>query len=350
MSHRAQVIVIRNRFARRFVDRWVGARVLDALAEGPDGCERAIELLTPTALADHGIEAGWLVDFDARELVVFGDPSTRYEGEEPQDRSASDLGEWKALVLPLWSSFTVTWADDEGRFESYLRSRGPRLREGLTDADVDELERRLDHALAFVDDEVAAAVTVDEERRAAALQVAAPDPPRGSFAIKPLLFAMLPVALVLRLLTIPFRARLRARAARLRREARAERLREALALSASMGDRPHAIEAIEARYKRGFLLLSLGKPHGAERDFDACVRHLEAASSEGGQSNGPSLPIALFNRGASRHRIGLQKLGAQDKARATELGMRRVERGGFRLLLAPLWWSFLALSGIHTDE
>jgi hypothetical protein len=319
VSHPAQVIIVRRGRAQMFTDRWLGARVLDALAEGPGGCAGVVEHLTETGEAARDVEAGWLVDFDRKQLIVVGDPETKYVGEEPGDAIAGTREAWRALVLPMWSKFTVEWATGGEAFEAYLRRVSPDVR--VTAADLDALTRRLNAALGPIEADDAE----DDAPRTAA---------RAGWGMTALAAAVGALALVVRLLTMPFRARLHDRAKRRANEARRALLCRALDLTERRG--------VAASFERGCVLLQVGWTRHAERDFDRCVAEIEDAHAT--ERDGVKLASALYDRGVCRLRLRKRKLADADMARAAELGLRP-RTSSFGTLRAL----FLVISGLVPD-
>lgn len=255
MSHPAQTIVIRDGRARRFVDRWLGARVLDCLVDGPDACERHCAALSQQREPRADLEAGWLVDLDQRLILLLGDPSTTYVGEEASERLAPNRESWQAAVLPNWPGYRVEWIAEANAFEQHL------LRRSITIALVDEDVERLEDRLARLRVEVRAREPAPREADAVELPRPAPAPPRSTskVPILPLLILILPFALLVRLVTWPVRGWLLERARRRQRAARAQQLEEAIAATEAHLGRAPQPPSVPARSRaaRRTLLLPL---------------------------------------------------------------------------------------------
>lgn len=163
-----------------------------------------------------------------------------------------------------------------------------------------------------------AAMPIDEERRAAlqALEAEAPEPApapaaprrRSAAPIVLALYALgMPFALLVRVLTIPWREALRARARRAADRARVRVIERARALATAAADTPEALNA------RGLAWLEAGDALRAELAFDASVRAAETTNARA------ALAAALQNRGIARARLGFRKLGAADARRRAAL-------------------------------
>lgn len=233
MSHPAEAIVIRGGRARRFVDRWSGARALDALAAGPDGCEAYCEAFTEEREQRADVEAGWLVDFDRRVVLCFGDPSTGYMGETAAERIAADATGWEAVVRPEWPGYALSWVDGSDALAAHVKKRGIVIEP--SDEDVERLRARLARLREELPSQPPAAA-------------APPQPaPKGrapsSKSVMPLLLCILPFALLTRLVTLPIRGWLLDRMRRRRRAARVAELEAEIA-------RLRAGAALPARLRR----------------------------------------------------------------------------------------------------
>lgn len=166
MGHRANFVVIRGGDARAYFDNWAALGCIHCLADGPeDAAASASEFEATDELLDWAfMEGGYLVDFDEKNLIVFGlteedlgvefsefDEDEQEEGgkqaDESEERAADpvedeaddDAGEdeWdeeaersSALaylqgIAPKWKGWTLRW-DQRGAdaFAEHLARRG----------------------------------------------------------------------------------------------------------------------------------------------------------------------------------------------------------------------------------
>jgi hypothetical protein len=155
MGHRANFVLIQQGSARAYHDQWAALGSTWAFAAGPDEAVPAAELGSPTTeLLDWAFaEAGYLLDFDECEAIVFGypefsddfDPSALagIEGIEGLEGLASidplkqsEIAQVKAAlqqgpleflrsIAPRWKGWLLRW-DDRGveAFADHLARRG----------------------------------------------------------------------------------------------------------------------------------------------------------------------------------------------------------------------------------
>jgi hypothetical protein len=340
MSHPAVIVVVRGKKARAYTDRWLGARALDLLADGPNGCTAAVEHLAVTGTLPRWPDAGWLADLDRRTLLWFGDPMTTYIAEEEAERLAPDMETWRARALDPWRGYAVQEAEGEEAFSEHLRRRGLSLY-----LEPDEQVEELQEQARALDGESPSAAALAEEEASLPEVAAKVDPPDGrhppGFRLVWAAFVvLLPVALLVRLVTLPFRKRIQAATQRAFDRQRA-------AVLSGLIDASNALDAspddADLRFARGLWALQAGFAALAERDFDAIVRRGNA----GGETGKASPAIALHNRGVARAKMSLPRLAERDRARAEALGLtpRKAERPP----LAFAWFGFKAIAGFIPD-
>jgi hypothetical protein len=155
-----------------------------------------------------------------------------------------------------------------------------------------------------------------------------------------------PPALLTRLVTAPWRERIRARR-RVAAAGRREKLvRKVEAQTRALERTP---DDVKLRLARGLDLMTLGRSFAAERDFDLAAGQLEAA----GGKDRVRLSVAYHNRGAARGQLGFPRLAALDEKRGHDTGVKVVLGGaiGRRLVMFPvfLWTIFLVLAGFVDD-
>lgn len=148
----------------------------------------------------------------------------------------------------------------------------------------------------------------DEEMRATEVPaVARPSGPRSSAWILVLFALGLPFAVLVRVLTSPWRQALRHRARRRADRARTRALERAMAFEREAATEPPRLIA------RGLAWMDVGRTARAEAAFDAAVT---AART----SKDPNvLAAALQNRGVARAQMRLPKLAAADLAERARL-------------------------------
>ena len=144
MGHRANFVVIRNGNAVAFHDQWAALGSTWAFAGGPDEAVAAAEASERTTeLLDWAFaEAGYLIDFDKKEAIVFGYPEMgdfEFDPEEMGDLPEEEVSSMKSTeealqrgpldflqaIAPRWRSWNLHW-DDRGvdAFAAYLSEHG----------------------------------------------------------------------------------------------------------------------------------------------------------------------------------------------------------------------------------
>jgi hypothetical protein len=200
-------------------------------------------------------------------------------------------------------------------------------------------------SLRAVDDVLPERISAEDRALALGGVDAAPAPRRGlvfRLVILAISIVFIPVGLVLRLLTTPFRARLRAAYER-RVERESQRRLDVLEVACRRLDASPA--DLDALFDRGVALLAAGEPGQAEADFDACVHSLED-----GAPARVELAIAVHRRALARRALGTRARMEEDLARARALGWRPPF---VRLLIAHLWWGAIKLAlwaVLHEDD
>ena len=128
MGHRANFVVIRDNAARAYCDQWAALGSTFVFASGPDIASATAEQSEPVAeLMDWAFaEAGFLIDFDERQAIVFGYPTPLDDVLDDLD-AADGLGEAVALdealnrgpldflqlIAPQWPGWLLHW-DERG--------------------------------------------------------------------------------------------------------------------------------------------------------------------------------------------------------------------------------------------
>lgn len=150
MGHRANFVLIEGGEAEAFFDQWAGLGCAFVVGDGPSAAVSAAREFEPTfELLDWAFaEGGYLIDFDQKLLLLFGeldDPSEEFEDfdddedeEKPEneldnetdegDESASSREQYKtyfAEIAPKWEGWLLRW-DDRGvdAFSEHLQKRG----------------------------------------------------------------------------------------------------------------------------------------------------------------------------------------------------------------------------------
>jgi hypothetical protein len=143
MGHRGNFVIIEDGKVAAYHDQWAGLGSPAALLEGPEGCLAGVKNFTRVEelLAWEWCEGGWLVDLDARTVIVFGECSLEVFEEAGEDMESPDLLALRHLsdgdpvayfraIAARWPNWTLRW--DQGgtdAFSSYLRER--KLSSGL---------------------------------------------------------------------------------------------------------------------------------------------------------------------------------------------------------------------------
>ena len=344
MSHRALLVVVRGKRALAYVDRWLGARVLDVVLDGgPTAVDELAHSLTAIGDigADHAWEAGVLGDPRRKRVLWFGDPTTRYVGEElgeaPTDPDAFDR-----RIAERWSGWDVEPVDGAGDFRAHLARQRTSVEQVRVEATPPppepgdpECEARF-AALRAAEDALAS-----DPRDPGAPH--APARAGCSTTLALVVFVFAP-ALLVRLLTWPLRRPLRAwvgrrEAGRARAAARVKA--EAVArLDAQVAAAP---DAAAARIDRALLR----EPLRAEHELSEVVALLEGREHDDEQRR--LLAIALHNRGAMRRALRLGRLADADLARARALGFVQRRRSPFTAVRLG-WGLFVVVAGLHAGE
>jgi len=139
MGHRANFVLIRDAEAKAYYDQWAALGCTYAFAGGPADAIAAAEQAEPTTeLLDWAFaEAGFLLDFDEKVAIVFGQPEPIDPGELA-DLGVEDLApmneldialeqgplEFLKAIAPRWAGWQLFW-DDRGvdAFAAHLARR-----------------------------------------------------------------------------------------------------------------------------------------------------------------------------------------------------------------------------------
>jgi hypothetical protein len=140
MGHRANFVLIRDGKAAAYYDQWAALGSTYAFAGGPGEATAAAEQAEPTReLLDWAFaEAGFLLDFDERAAIVFGQPEpmdlAEFSDLDAQEvSSVNELdaalergpGEFLRSIAPRWTGWQLSW-DERGvdAFAAHLARRG----------------------------------------------------------------------------------------------------------------------------------------------------------------------------------------------------------------------------------
>jgi hypothetical protein len=140
MGHRANFVLIRGGEAAAYYDQWAALGSTYAFAGGPADATAAAEQAEPTKeLLDWAFaEAGFLLDFDERVAIVFGQPEPidpdefgefGAEGATPvsEVEAALERGplEFLKCIAPRWAGWRLIW-NERGvdAFAAHLARRG----------------------------------------------------------------------------------------------------------------------------------------------------------------------------------------------------------------------------------
>jgi hypothetical protein len=140
MGHRANFVLIRDGKGLAYSDQWAALGSTYAFAGGPADATAAAEATEPTnELLDWAFaEAGYLLDFDERMAIVFGqpepiDPEDLAEFGAPELAAANELDaalersplEFLKAIAPRWTGWQLRW-DERGvdAFAAHLARRG----------------------------------------------------------------------------------------------------------------------------------------------------------------------------------------------------------------------------------
>jgi hypothetical protein len=145
MGHRANFVLIREGNARAFHDQWAALGSTWAFAGGPGAAVSAAEQASPTSelLEWAFAEAGYLLDFDEKQAIVFGYPEPidfdleDLDGIEGFDQAELDGParlfaaleqsplDFLRAIAPHWEGWLLHW-DERGvdAFAAHLARRG----------------------------------------------------------------------------------------------------------------------------------------------------------------------------------------------------------------------------------
>jgi hypothetical protein len=298
---------------------YVGDVALDLLDAGPDqvATVAATRLRVAEEVAYGRFAAGCVADLDRQVLVVAG-------SERP---------------LPAWSSFAVRWGTSLAAVAAYLGERDralpprPLVRdEGPWAA----LARELSFGAAEHE-----ALLEAREQEAAADRAPARRPKRALGSIVVLALVVAVPALVVRVISLPFRGRIESWRFARRRQRRDHLREDALAATLRLAANP---ADADARHERALALLSLNEWVWADRDLGACLRDLEA-----GAPAKTSPGMVHYNRSVVRRWLRHPALAAADAARAVELGHQPPRMPIWRRWGGLVAGAFLVVSGLLRD-
>lgn len=136
MGHRANYVVIKKGTAKAYWDQWGAMGCVYSFADGPTSAIDAIsDADTVNELMEWSYaEGGYLIDFDKKVAIVFGEPFADDFDESPGEEidagseinAAFEKGdkEYLRLIAPRWKGWKLIF-DDRGvdAFSVYLESR-----------------------------------------------------------------------------------------------------------------------------------------------------------------------------------------------------------------------------------
>ncbi len=142
MGHRANFVIIERNRAQAHFDQWAALGCAHAIADGPAVAAAAAREFEKTdELLDWAwVEGGYLIDFDEKVVIVFGevsDPEEDFgdlddlegvEDEEPVEgggtEEAASHEAFLAEAAPNWKGWTMRW-DERGvdAFAEHLKRR-----------------------------------------------------------------------------------------------------------------------------------------------------------------------------------------------------------------------------------
>ena len=135
--------MIKDSKVRMHCDQWAGLGSPAALLDGPDACLAAVQNMecTDELYKWEWCEGGWLLDFDSKTAIVFGEcPLDAFE-EAGADMNAPDIKALQRLadgdpvayfrfVAPKWSGWTLRW--DQGGSDAFsVHLQSQKLAAGL---------------------------------------------------------------------------------------------------------------------------------------------------------------------------------------------------------------------------
>lgn len=132
MGHRANYVIIKNGTAKAYWHQWGAMGCVYSFAGGPTAAIDAISDAEPVdeLLGWSYAEGGYLIDFDKKVAIVFGEPFADDFDEEADGGSDVDVAfekgerEYLQLIAPRWKGWKLIF-DDHGvdAFSVYLESR-----------------------------------------------------------------------------------------------------------------------------------------------------------------------------------------------------------------------------------
>ncbi len=145
MGHRANFVVIESGIASAYFDNWAALGCVYYVVEGPEKAVLELKDMERTnELLDWAFcEGGFLIDYDSRLLIVFGefldpadfDDDNETEEDEDEDEGSgpsfdlqkeeADVREFLSKLRSAWQGWTLRW-DQRGAdaFAEHLRARG----------------------------------------------------------------------------------------------------------------------------------------------------------------------------------------------------------------------------------
>ena len=132
MSDPAAFIVIRERKARVFFNKWSAGGCLSNLVDGPEH-EAKIVSTDEDEIDNYPFAvAGYLLDFDSQNLIFFGPLCGTLEelglDEFDDDESPEAVSVFMDAIAPKWEGWSISVNDEDDReIQRHLRSQGIKL-------------------------------------------------------------------------------------------------------------------------------------------------------------------------------------------------------------------------------
>ncbi|MEM7115287.1 MAG: hypothetical protein AAF614_22795 [Chloroflexota bacterium] len=114
MGQRAEYVIIKDANAIVYYEKWGGLSAVLVFSEGPkEAVNFAPFIETTEALDAVFAEGGYLIDFDLKVAIVFGDPPHYDEDDKQTVLIDEALGEsplaFLQLIAPRWRGWKLIW-------------------------------------------------------------------------------------------------------------------------------------------------------------------------------------------------------------------------------------------------
>jgi hypothetical protein len=126
MGHRANFVIIRDNAAGVYYDQWAALGCIYGFAVGPTEAVNALAGMEETnELMDWALaEGGYLLDFDRKVAICFGEPFDESESADEESVFAQGPLAFLEHIAPAWRGWKLVW-DERGvdAFAAYLKAR-----------------------------------------------------------------------------------------------------------------------------------------------------------------------------------------------------------------------------------